>query len=614
MSKLKQFAEDKSWEQTQLAQQQTTLATFNGMSNVHLRQQLHRRGLGFRGSRALLLARLQRALEDNLNRKRVARKASQRRDQHRAALEALKTRPPTQENADTQYEDVANTLLASKYPGKDSANAVVHSHANISRDSAYAHTQTPELHQERVGPKTEVNPTADTEHSLGDKLDQNATRENAAVAKLADDGATSQHTTETKSRGATPTVKDNETGRLSPFNGGRLALDRPRQLATDLAINTTKTHVVQLSDNKVSKGQNVPNSSNVDGSSSTPHAAQDKHDINTAMEYEVLGKPNVARTKNDTTANIEHAASDISLADTAFVQTGAQLDNENRFAQLMQPGSASSMCTVAPELDAKYNTASATDISDSPPAMEAVELSRVLEMDHVGYDHPRGGASHRGVPGGASFAGQPPIQDLVNQSLENESLPTEGDVTTSQAKESGHPIMNEGVADLQQAGNERSSRVLPSRHSLTIDFGEGKVEKLVFSANDSAAALASQFVKDHDLENDPHAYNDVKANIERTLKTVVLTPTKPTTTPDESEGAEEQVSDSLHSLFERYDTSGDGLLTRLELPSLLQELGIEVTETEVDDLVAEILPQSQSTPSSVGHVGVSLSHLRQLLN
>ena len=76
MSKLKQFAEDKSWEQTQLAQQQTTLATFNGMSNVHLRQQLQRRGLGFRGSRALLLARLQRALEDNLNRKRVARKKS----------------------------------------------------------------------------------------------------------------------------------------------------------------------------------------------------------------------------------------------------------------------------------------------------------------------------------------------------------------------------------------------------------------------------------------------------------------------------------------------------------------------------------------------------------
>ena len=57
----------------QLRKHQAELAKHQAMSNVHLRQQLERRKLSFRGTRTALIDRLRGSLEAELQRERSSR-------------------------------------------------------------------------------------------------------------------------------------------------------------------------------------------------------------------------------------------------------------------------------------------------------------------------------------------------------------------------------------------------------------------------------------------------------------------------------------------------------------------------------------------------------------
>merc|ERR1711988_928427 len=161
--------------------------------------------------------------------------------------------------------------------------------------------------------------------------------------------------------------------------------------------------------------------------------------------------------------------------------------------------------------------------------------------------------------------------------------------------------------------------------SLSVDFGHGKVDVLKFFQDVDAAALAHEFVVKHGIQGDPYAFSDVKANIEATVAADISTApesslhngsdmlheaSKPYTNVDilAIESLHEP-HDALDALFRQCDASGDGHLAKHELSSLLSELGLDASEHEVNEMVAELLP----LPAQREH-GVSLDLLRKLLD
>ena len=152
--------------------------------------------------------------------------------------------------------------------------------------------------------------------------------------------------------------------------------------------------------------------------------------------------------------------------------------------------------------------------------------------------------------------------------------------------------------------------------ALNFDMrpGLGKKELLNYVGGDDPQVTAAAFVKEHKLQSDANAHDDI---VQVILDHITGTgadyapearaPSPPEDPPEEADAdaAGGHEADVLKQLFDQADTNSDGTLQKAELPLMLKELGMEVSNSEFDVIATTLLA---SDPA-----GVALSTLHSFV-
>jgi hypothetical protein len=148
-----------------------------------------------------------------------------------------------------------------------------------------------------------------------------------------------------------------------------------------------------------------------------------------------------------------------------------------------------------------------------------------------------------------------------------------------------------------------------------VDFGGGKKERLHYKGGTDPHVTASEFVRLHNLENDPQAHDDiVQVILDRITGTGAdYDPAASAPSPPHAGASSEAESDVLRQLFNEADKNSDGALQRKELPRMLDELGMSVSAQEFDIIASTLLQADVDSKGAAGGEGVQLKTLHDFV-